>query len=1100
MTFSTLEIPEAELEDILLEYLTAVDAGEAPPREELLKRHPRFASELAGFLADQDQTVLAVAPFRSVGPAGPPLLKSSSFGDYEVQEEIARGGMGVVFRARQVSLNRPVALKMILAGHLASPMDVQRFQAEAAMGAHLNHPHIVPIYEVGEHQGQHYFSMKLMEGGSLARQISDGRWKMDSALQQRKAAHLIATIARAVEHAHQRGLLHRDLKPANILFDTDDRPHVSDFGLSKRVQPPAEGEDLRAARLTFSGMVVGTPSYMAPEQAAAVRTVTTAADVYGLGAILYELLAGKPPFLAETLLGTLHQVTSAEPAPPRSLSPRIDRDLETITMKCLQKEPRNRYVSAAALAEDLERWLAGEPIHARAAGPVERALKWAKRQPASATLFGLVAAAILVGLGALIWNWQAAEAAQREQLVRTTREAEEKRRLAVKLYFKNVALARLEFADNNLARANELLTECDADLRGWEWHFLDRYFHPDSMTLRQHTAAVVSLAYSARGDRLATVSSPMVERRTYELLSPGGRRRPTITTYHGRSGAIRIFKPSDGSELLRIDPQADFVCCVASSPDGKSVACSGATRSGTALIKVFDATNGTELFSLTGHKGPVRSVAYSPDGQHLASASDDGMAKLWDARSGKLLRTIADRDSTISAVCAIAFSPDGRRLAGAIQEDATVRIWDTATGRQLHRLQGHTANVTRVTFSPDGHRLATASEDHTVKVWDSDSGQELLTLAGHVDGVTSVAFSPDGERLVSGGYDNMVRVWSAATGLLCFTLAGHVAPVVDVAYSPDGERLATASLDDTVQLWSAKGGRATLALRSASSTFGGLVFSPDGRNMAGGSLKQPSDVLVLDAATGKEVRSLHGHTMQIASVAYAPDGKHLASLSMDNTVRVWDIEKGVALHTLQVGGKPIGGADGRGVAYSPDGKRIAAGARRETVKVWDAATGKELHDFHDSASSVAFSPDGRRLAWGGRQALKVHDAVTGEESYSVEGSFELVLFSPDGARLIALGSGDKVLDAATGKELMALRPRTEQRADLAALSPDGRRLALVDSRNVIHLWDTVSGEEALALPGHTATVVGLAFSSDGKRLASADSDGVMRFWDGTPRR
>jgi WD40 repeat protein len=1108
---STLSHPVLDLDEILLGYLTAVDNGEAPTQEEFLKRHPQFVSELAAFFADQDQAAADVAPLRHVGPAVPALLKQRSFGDYELVEELGRGGMGVVFKARQVSLNRPVALKMILAGQLASPADVQRFQAEAQMGACLDHPHIVPIYEVGAYQGQHYFSMKLMEGGSLAAQISEGRWKMERPQQQRQAAQLIATLARAVEHAHQRGLLHRDLKPGNILFDLEERPHVSDFGLSKRVQPAAEGQKGQGADLTVSGMLLGTPSYMAPEQATALRTVTTAADVYSLGAVLYELLTGTAPFQGDSPLATLHQVTSAEPPRPRSCNPLVDRDLETITLKCLEKEPRRRYVSAAALAEDIARWLAGEPIRARPAGSLERIAKWTKRRPASATLCALLATAFLVGVAVLIWGWQGAVAAEREQQLRAGKEAEEKRaeaaradqeahakgRLAVQLYFKNVALARLEFADNNLGRANQLLTECEDNLRGWEWQFLDRYFHPDSLTLRQHTAGVVGLAFSADSTRLASVSSPLHDRRIYDGIT--GRRKPTASTWSGNRGAIRICRTSDGHELLAIDPRADFICRVALSPDGKAVACSGESRSAIGFIKVFDAGTGKELFSVSGHKNVVRSIAFSPDGQLLASASDDGMANLWDAKSGKLLRGIARRDSTISAISTLAFSPDGKRLAGAITEDATARIWETATGRQVCVLTGHTATITRVAFSPDSQRLATASEDHTIKLWHAPTGQELGTLVGHKDGVAAVGFSPDGGRLVSAGYDDMGRVWDLAGGMSAFTLTGHGAAVLDAAYSPDGQRLATASLDGTVKLWSARDGYAAVALRSASSPLNGLVFSPDGRRLAGQSRTQRGTVVVLDTATGKEVRRFAGHDKQIAALAYAPDGRRVASLSLDNTVRVWDAATGQALHTLRLSGQPANTVDARGLAYSSDGKRIAAAASSATVKVWDAATGQELHDFHEAAGSVVFSPDAQRLAWAGREELKVRDELTGKELYTVRGSFEKVLFTPDGAHLIAVSDKVRFLDAATGQERMALPFRSETRCDLAALSPDGRRLALVDSRNVIRLWDTRSGEEAFALPGHTEMVVGLAFSPDGQRLASADLEGVLRLWDATPR-
>jgi hypothetical protein len=288
-------------------------------------------------------------------------------GDYELLDEIGRGGMGVVYQARQVSLNRPVALKMILSGQLASPADVHRFHAEAEAAAGLNHPNIVPIYEIGEHQGQHYFSMQFIEGTSLARQL------VGQVREPKAAAKLLAKVARAVHHAHQHGILHRDLKPGNILLDAQGEPHIADFGLAKRV----DGGSPR----TRSGVIVGTASYMAPEQARSEKALTVAVDVYGLGAILYELLTGRPPFRAETDLDTILQVLDRDPSRPRTLNPLIDRDLEAICLKCLEKQPQERYESAQALAEDLERWLAGQTVRARPSGIGRRVLKWAKRNP-----------------------------------------------------------------------------------------------------------------------------------------------------------------------------------------------------------------------------------------------------------------------------------------------------------------------------------------------------------------------------------------------------------------------------------------------------------------------------------------------------------------------------------------------------------------------------------------------------------------------------------------------------------------------------------------------------------------------------------------------
>jgi hypothetical protein len=364
------EEPGFDIDDIIAAYLKAVEAGAAPNAESLIARYPAFAKQLGEFFADQDGFQRLAEPIRAaVGGTLPLGTEIRYFGDYELLEEIARGGMGVVYLARQVSLNRLVALKMILAGALASSAAVQRFRNEAEAAAHLDHPNIVPIYEVGEYEGQQYFSMGLVEGGSLA-----DRLDKSGPLPPRVAAELVKLLAEAVAFAHDRGVIHRDLKPSNVLLDGQGKPKVSDFGLAKRTQK-TDGP-------TMTGDVLGTPAYMPPEQAAGtVDLVGPPADIYSLGAILYACLTGRPPFQATSPLETLRLVLTDEPVRPSHLKSSTPRDLETICLKCLEKNPQRRYGSARALAEDLGRFLAGDPVHARPAGRLRRSAAWFKKRP-----------------------------------------------------------------------------------------------------------------------------------------------------------------------------------------------------------------------------------------------------------------------------------------------------------------------------------------------------------------------------------------------------------------------------------------------------------------------------------------------------------------------------------------------------------------------------------------------------------------------------------------------------------------------------------------------------------------------------------------------
>jgi serine/threonine protein kinase len=441
---------ERRLDEVIAAYLRALETGTRPNPEQWLAQFPDLADELRDFFTDHAQLDDLFTPLRNPAPrsipdgsplpTAPPVhsplapAQGQCVGDYELLEEIGRGGMGVVFKARQRSLNRLVALKCLLVGRMALPGELQRFRLETEAIAQLDQPNIVPIYDVGEAGGLPYFTMKLIEGGNLSQQI--GTLKEDP----RGAARLLATVARAVQHAHQHGILHRDLKPANILLERRTGcqpvqaqgqagslsyvPYVSDFGLAKRIAESSSGGD---GAITASGTAVGTPSYMAPEQALNARAVTTAADVYSLGAILYELLTGKPPFRKETPLETILDALGREPTPPRASCPALDRDLETICLKCLDKEPVQRYPTAGELADELDRFLAGLPIQARPAGTIERFRRWCRRHPA---LAGLSAALLFVAVGSfgvVTWLWREASAHSRR--AETNFAAAERRRI-----------------------------------------------------------------------------------------------------------------------------------------------------------------------------------------------------------------------------------------------------------------------------------------------------------------------------------------------------------------------------------------------------------------------------------------------------------------------------------------------------------------------------------------------------------------------------------------------------------------------------------------------------------------------------------------------
>jgi WD40 repeat protein/predicted Ser/Thr protein kinase len=988
------------------------------------------------------------------GAAGLP----SGVPGYEILGELGRGGMGVVYRARQVSLKRVVALKMIQAGRGTRPEQVARFRTEAEAVARLQHPNIVQVYETGEHDGLPYFSLEFVDGGSLDRKLAG------TPLPPREAARLVERLARAMAHAHQCGILHRDLKPANVLLAADGTPKITDFGLAKRLEEESGH--------TQTGSIFGTPPYMAPEQAEGRRPeLSPATDVYALGAILYECLTGRPPFKGATLLDTLEQVRTQEPVPPRRLQPRVPRELDTIALKRLQKEPTKRYESALALAEDLRRFLNGEPIWARPVTLAERGIKWVRRRPALAAAYSLLGLALLLGGlgGGATWLWRRAEEVRAEL-------AGEKKRSDELLYFRRVGLALRQWQEGDVSRAERLLQNCPEEQRGWEWRYVDRLCHSDLVTLRGNAGGVAALAFSPDGSRIASALA---------------------------DGTVRVWDATGCREVFSFRGHRGSLHSPAFSPDGTRLA----SASGDGTVILWDANTGREIRALAGHTGRVNRMAFSPDGRYLASAGDDHAAWIWDVQTGKEVFTLRGQFKNVTG---LAFSPDGRRLAGTSSsrpDEGEIKFWDTRTGKEVRSFRPPGGIVT-VAFSPDGKCLAGAGVDRSVRVWDSACGREIRALWGHTDGLLGVAFSPDGKRLASWGHDRMVKVWETATGRELFALRGHQGPVGVVAFSPDGTRLASASADGTVKLWDGTGGQPAVELHAHAGMIWGVSFDPAGRRLA--SVGDDGTVKVWDISTRRQVLSIPAHEKAANCVAFSRDGQLLASGGEKGLVKVWDATTGSLLLAL-----PRSAAQVTSIALSPDGRLLAsASAAWDTkrgryvggaIKVWDFQTGQEAFAVSPEACRgmcVAFSPDGKRLAFGGDGTVMVYEVPTGRPVFSVAGHEDLVVsvaFSPDGQRL-ASASWDrtvKVWDVATGTPVLTLEGHTA-RVTSVAFSPDGQRLASGCDDHTIRLFTATSGEEVLSLRAGVGPVHCLAFSPDGHRLAGGGWDGVVRVWDARP--
>jgi len=986
------------------------------------------------------------------------------FGDYELLEEIGRGGQGVVYRARQKSLNRIVALKVIALGHWATDAHIKRFRLEAEAAASLDHPRIIPIYDIGDRDGSCYFSMKFVEGGQLDEVV-----RRDP-IPIRRAAELVAKLARTVHYAHQRGILHRDIKPGNILLDASGEPHLTDFGLARLVE--------KESTITRTMEVFGTPSYMAPEQAGGQnKQLTTATDVYGLGAVTYHLLTGQPPFAGGTTYETIRQVLETEPRRPSLLNGAVNRDLETICLKCLEKEPAKRYGSAEALAEDFERFLRNEPIRSRRISKPERVWRWCKRKPVVASLAAGLVVVVVVGFAGVLWQLHRV---QQEQAIEWRN-----------LYAADMNLAHQAWEEGNLQRAQTLLRAHlpqtgREDLRGFEWRYLWHLCRDQSRFTfnRVNFSTKVylgfnwrDLAMAADGHTVVTASGnalrwlDMLNQREVQMLRVDTESVGPLATASNQPGLI-AYAATSGKEGLqdlahaeRHGASADKIRCI--SATGETLLGGGVNESCTAL-------------------------ALSPDGTLLASGGPyfvTDAVRLWNVKTGAQIGRYTTEGAT-----SIVFSPDGKHLVCATA-DTRIQILEIPTLRVLKTLEGHMAFVNSLAFDPTGKQLASADNDSQIILWSFPEGREVTRLRGHRGPVSDIAFAPDGRMLASTGTDHTVRLWNLGSPGVHTILHGHRGAVKSVLFSNDGKEIYTSSDDGTVKVWPLAPPDSNDILRHQKAAVA-LAFSPDGKLLASADYVGRT-AWIWDMATRRRWEQTIGqHSTSLQKLAFSPDGDFLATAGRDNDGEVWNMaEKKMTFRF------PLNRGLFVGIGFHPSQPILAAVAGN--VRFWDARTGGERKLLVDppaeGARRVAFSPDGKWIALGmGNGNVSVWNLATGHKVHSfAETSTPAtqLCFSRD-STLLASGAENNritIYDVLRQRPIKSIAAHTQSIWGMA-FAPDDKTLVSTSWDGTIKFWCVANTQLALTLGHDGASVYSAAFSPAGDLLATCGADGTVRLW------
>jgi WD40 repeat protein/tRNA A-37 threonylcarbamoyl transferase component Bud32 len=1033
---------------MLLELDYRAQAGETPDAQAYLTR---FSEE--GELVREVFRRAMAADIAAPPGAGPPRV----LGDYEILGEIARGGMGVVYKARQLSLNRPVALKMILAGQLATPAEVERFHREATAAASLCHPNIVAIHEVGKHEGQHYFSMEFVDGKSLRELVRE------RSLPPVRAARYARILAEAIHYAHGQGILHRDLKPSNVLIDCFDQPQITDFGLAKRAQGDPE--------LTASGQVLGSPSYMPPEQAAADRgDVGPASDVYALGAMLYELLTGRPPFRAATVAETVLQVLHTEPVAPRWLNREVPLDLETICLKCLEKAPSKRYPTAAALADDLGRFLRGEPIQARPVGLLQRCARWCRRNPVIAALAALLAAALLaLAIGssvAAVWL-----RGERDVAIEHKQRAEQAERDATdrlwNAYLAQAQAARWSKRPGQRFKSLEALTAAAA-------------IHP-APELRDEALACLGLA------DLRCARSWPVPRNAAVQFDARAERYALL----GEDGTLRIRTLADNQEVADLPGPGGRVVDCLFSPDGAALAAQYETA-GRAEHHVWDLAQRKVRWKCPAVAGNA-GKAFSRNGRLLAVTQPGGKIGVYEVANGELVHSL-DAERLPDR---LSFHPGARKLALVHYRHPDVHIYDLDAKKVVRVLSGP-GGVFMAAWHAQGNLLAAACGDFHIRLWNAETGGEQAVLRGHVAEVTGVIFNGRGDLLVSRSWDGTARLWDPVTGTELVQIGGEFGHFV---FGADDRHLALRS-NERVELWevAARAYRTFHEPVQGGKGPWGVDFHPGGTVMASAS---DDGVRVWDLDAGREVAFV---PVGISStVLFHPVGGHLLLGSVSG-FQLCPLVLGPQAKVLQIGAPVVIHARPDTItpraSMSRDGRFVAAVIGPGSFAVYDLKPSprKIAAGEHAQVASVVLSPDGQWAAtstWGGR-GIKLWEARRGKLARDIlpEEAGGNVQFSPDGRWLLVATERDyQFWEVGPWRLARDISRNGSQVPGLMAFSPDCRVLAVNASRAAIHLIEPETGRRLATLePPDFTNTAAMAFSRDGAQLAISGSNRIQ-VWD-----